>query len=196
MSSFNNDHALIYHLGLTRRTNPPPQKQAFAVMRASIATGCNLWNAGEFYRTPECNSMTLLKSYYEDYSEDADKVVLNMKGGARPDLSPDSSPEFVKKSVENCLTLMSPRGRIDMFECARRDPSVPLEEILSALAEFVNRGKIGGEALSEVSAATIREAAKITKIVTVEIELSLFSTEPLTNGIAQTCYELNIPIIA
>jgi pyridoxine 4-dehydrogenase len=51
-------------------------------------------------------------------------------------------------------------------------------------------------ALSEVSAATIREAAEITKIVAVEVELSLWSTEPLTNGIAKTCAELKIPIIA
>jgi pyridoxine 4-dehydrogenase len=128
--------------------------------------------------------------------EDADKVVLNVKGGTRSDLSPDGSPEFVKKSVENSLAMLGPRGRIDMFECARRDPNVPLQESLSALAEPVNDGKIGGVALSEVNADTIRQAAKITKIVAVEIELSLFSTEPLTNGIAKACCELNIPVIA
>jgi pyridoxine 4-dehydrogenase len=60
----------------------------------------------------------------------------------------------------------------------------------------VNDGKIGGVALSEVNADTIRQAARVTKIVAVEIELSLFSTEPLTNGIAKASYELNIPIIA
>ncbi len=49
------------------------------------------------------------------------------------------------------------------------------------------------EALSEVIAATIREAAKITKIVAVEVELSLWSREPLTNGIAKACADLDIP---
>ena len=83
-----------------------------------------------------------------------------------------------------------------MFECARRDPNVPLAQTLGALAELVDEGKIGGVALSEVSADTIREAAQITKIVAVEVELSLWSTEPLTNGIAETCAELKIPIIA
>lgn len=83
-----------------------------------------------------------------------------------------------------------------MFECARRDPKVPLKETLGALAELVDEGKIGGVALCEVSANTIREAAKITRIVAVEVELSLWSTEPLTNGIAEACFELNIPIIA
>jgi pyridoxine 4-dehydrogenase len=102
----------------------------------------------------------------------------------------------VKQSVTNCLQMLGEKGRIDMFECARRDPNVPLEQTLSALEELVKEGKIGGVALSEVSAATIREAAKITKIVAVEVELSLWSTEPLTNGITKACAELNIPIIA
>lgn len=165
-------------------------------MRAALAANCNFWNGGEFYGTPETNSLTLLKKYYEKYPEDADKVVLNIKGGMHPDLRPDGRPEFVKASVARCLEMLGGRGKIDMFECARRDPAVPLAETLTALAELVNEGKIGGVALSEVNADTIREAAKITKIVAVEIELSLFCTEPLTNGIAKACAELNIPIIA
>ena len=165
-------------------------------MRAALAANCNLWNGGEFYGTPEYNSLTLLKKYYTKYPQDAEKVVLNIKGACRPNLEPDGSPEFVKQSVANCLQMLGEKGRIDIFECARRDPNVPLEQTLSALQELVNEGKIGGVALSEVSAATIREAAKITKIVAVEVELSLWSTEPLTNGIAKACAELKIPIIA
>ena len=62
--------------------------------------------------------------------------------------------------MDICLRMLGERGRIDIFECARRDPSVPLEETLGALAELVNEGKIGGVALSEVSADTTRRAAK------------------------------------
>ena len=140
--------------------------------------------------------MTLLNKYYAKYPEDADKVVLNIKGALHPGLKPDGNPEFVKNSVLHCLEMLGPRGRIDMFETGRRDPNVPLEETLGALAELVNEGKIGGVALTEVSADTIREAAKITKIVAVEIELSLWSTDPLTNGIVEACAELKIPIIS
>lgn len=165
-------------------------------MHTALASGCNLWNGGEIYGTPDCNSLTLLKKYYTLYPEDADKVVLNIKGATRPGLQPDGSAEYVRESVENCLKMLGERGRIDMFECARRDPKVPLEETLGVLAELVNEGKIGGVALSEVSATTIREAVKITKIVAVEVELSLWSTDPLTNGIAEACTELDIPIIA
>jgi pyridoxine 4-dehydrogenase len=92
--------------------------------------------------------------------------------------------------------MLGDKGRIDMFECARRDPDVPLEETLGALKEFVDQGKIGGVALSEVSGDTIRAAAKIVPISCVEIELSLFSIEPLKNGITQACADLGVPIVA
>ncbi|KAF6219097.1 hypothetical protein HO133_004922 [Letharia lupina] len=151
-----------------------------------LTSGCNPWNGGEIYGTPDNNSLTLLKNYYTLYPEDADRVVLNIKGATRLGLQPDGSPDYT----------LGERGRIDLFECARRDPKVPLKETLGALAELVDEGKIGGVALCEVSANTIREAAKITRIVAVEVELSLWSTEPLTNGIAEACFELNIPIIA
>ena len=165
-------------------------------MRAALSSGCNLWDGGEIYGTPTDNSLTLLNKYFAAYPEDADKVVLNIKGAMSPDRIPDNSPAFVRQSVENCLKLLGERGKIDMFECARKDPNTPLKDTLEALAELVDQGKIGGVALSEVSAATIRQAAKITKIVAVEVELSLWQTEPLTNGIAQACFDLDIPIIA
>lgn len=55
---------------------------------------------------------------------------------------------------------------------------------------------MGGICLSEVSTASIHEAVKITKIVGVEVELSLFSTEVLTNGVAEACFKHGIPLIA
>jgi pyridoxine 4-dehydrogenase len=165
-------------------------------MHAALESGCNFWNGGHFYGPPERNSLTLLRKYYEKYPEDAAKVVLNIKGGLRPDLTPDGSPAFLRESIEDCLAMLGPRGKIDMFECARRDHHTKLEDTLKLLQELVKEGKIGGVALSEVNAKTIREAAAITKIVAVEIELSLWSTGPLTNGVVQACAELGIPIIA
>lgn len=187
---------LIPQLGLTSRPTSLSDEQAFAAMRAALDSNCNFWNGGEFYGPPDNNSLTLLKKYYEKYPDDAEKVLLNIKGGMKPGLEPDGNPEFVKKSVAHCQEMLGGKGRIDMFECARVDPNVPLAQTLGALAELVDEGKIGGIAISEVNANTIREASKITKILAVEIELSLWSTDPLTNGVAEVCAELNIPILA
>lgn len=165
-------------------------------MRAALASKCNLWNAGEFYGTPDDNSLTLLRKYFTKCPEDASEVVLNVKGAMRPDLIPDCSPEHVTESVNNCLRMLDGKCKIDMFECGRMDPKVPFAETLGVLKGFVDEGKIGGVALSEVNANTIREAAKITKIVAVEVEVSLWQTDVLKNGIAEACWELGIPITA
>ena len=83
-----------------------------------------------------------------------------------------------------------------MYETARIDSNFSLETQLTTLKELVDAGQIGGVALTEVNANTIREASKITKIAAVEIELSLWCTDPLHNGILQTCAELEIPVMA
>jgi predicted oxidoreductase len=64
-----------------------------------------------------------------------------------------------------------------------------METSVQALASLVKEGKIGGIGLSEVNANTIRKAHAVHPISAVEIELSLFTTDPLHNGIMETCDE-------
>ncbi|KAH6663437.1 NADP-dependent oxidoreductase domain-containing protein, partial [Verticillium dahliae] len=74
----------------------------------------------------------------------------------------------IRRSLDNSIALLGPRKKIDI--------SITLGVLDK---EYVQTGKIGGISLSEVSAATIQKAVKITKIVGVEVELSLFSTDVL-----------------
>lgn len=143
-----------------------------------------------FYGTPESNSLHLLKYYFTKYPEDADKVVLSIKGAYdRTTNTPQGSPEGIRASVEEALRTLEGTKKIDVFEMARVDPSVPIETSVAALAGLVSEGKIGGIGLSEVSAATIRRAAKVAEIAAVEIELSLFTTDVLGSGVADACHE-------
>jgi len=183
-------------MGLTWRPKPPPEEQCFAAMKAALEAGCNFWNGGEFYGTPEHNSLTLLAKYFTKYPEDADKVVLSIKGGYGPQ-GPDSSPEGVRRSVNNCLRLIEGKKKIDIFECSRVDKKTPVETTMKILEEeFVKTGKIGGICLSEVGADTIRRATKVTNIVGAEVEMSLWALDIFKNGVAQACAEAKIPVIA
>jgi len=184
--------------GFTWRENPAPQEQAFEAMRAALANGMNFWNGGEFYGPPTYNSLVLLERYFEKYPEDADKVVLSIKGAVKPDgTGPDGSPEGIRRSMDNCLRQLNGRKKLDVFECARRDPNVPLAVTFGVLQkEYIDTGKLGGISLSEVRAETIHEAVKVAKIVAVEVELSLWSTDVLDNGVAAACAQYGIPMIA
>lgn len=118
----------------------------------------------------------LLERYLEKYPEDADKIVLNIKGGLNPQTHQvDASPENTRRSLDNCIAQLKGRKqKIDMFEFGRRDPAVPMDVTFDLIdREYVQTGKIGGIALSEVRAETIHEAVKHTKVVAVEAELSL-----------------------
>ncbi|KAK3944211.1 NADP-dependent oxidoreductase domain-containing protein [Diplogelasinospora grovesii] len=185
-------------MGLTWRTTPPSQEQAFAAMRAAIKNGSNFWNGGEFYGPPEYNSLVLLEKYFEKYPEDADKVVLSIKGGANPKThQTDGSPENTRRSLNDSIAQLKGRGKIDLFEFGRRDPAHPLEETFGVIdKEYIQTGKIGGISLSEVRAETIHEAVKHTKVLAVEVELSLFCTDVLENGVADACYQYGIPLVA
>jgi pyridoxine 4-dehydrogenase len=72
----------------------------------------------------------------------------------------------------------------------------PIEQVIETLAGLIKEGKFDYIGLSEVSAATIRRAAKIHPITTVEVEFSLFSTEIKTNGVLEACIENGIKIVA
>lgn len=167
-------------------------------MRAALDSGCNFWNAGEHYGSADHNSQTLLATYFERYPRDAEKIVLSVKGAFDfATMKPDGSPEGIKHSMDKILSDLKGTKKVDIFECARVDPDVSLEATVKYLQEeYVSKGLIGGIALSEVSAATIRRATKITKIVAVEVELSLWSAQVLENGVAAACAEFGIPLVA
>lgn len=109
----------------------------------------------------------------------------------------DGSPEGLRTCVDRCLGQLPPSvKKIDLFEAARVDPKVPIETQIEALAELIKEGKIGSIGLSEVSAASILRAAAVHPIAAVEVELSMFETRNLSNGVLTTCGELGIPVIA
>ena len=166
-------------------------------MKAALKSGANLWNGGELYGKPHANSLHLLNRYFTKYPEDADKVVISIKGSiSTTKLGPDNSEKNIRRSIDECLKVLDGKKFIDLFEPARQDPNVPLEETMNAMAQYIKEGKLGGISLSEVTEDQIRNANKLHKIAAVEVEMSLQTPEVLHNGVAKTCAELDIPLIA
>lgn len=173
-----------------------PDEEAIKTMKAALEAGTTFWNGGDFYGTPERNSLHLVKAYFTKYPEDVDRVVLSIKSGSGAHGPLDASRAGVRASVASCASVLEGVKKIDIYECARKDPNVDIEVTVAALAELVAEGAIGGIGLSEVGAETIRRAAKVHPIAAVEVEVSLWVTDILSNGVAVTCGELNIPIVA
>lgn len=186
-------------LGLTWRGTPKPFEESIQVMKEALNLGANNWNAGEIYGTPDRNSLHLLAQYFDKYPEDAERIILNVKGGMKVgQLAPDGSERNIRRSVDECNRILGGRKTIDIFEMARVDLERGNQEAIDTLTACVKEGKIKAIGLSEVSAKTIRAAHQQAQamIASVEVELSLWTPDILGNGIAATCAELDIPIFA
>ncbi|KAL5342084.1 NADP-dependent oxidoreductase domain-containing protein [Aspergillus crustosus] len=184
-------------MGFSRPWAPVDYSVATKIMKTALEQGATFWNGGLHYGTPTANSLHLLKHYFTQHPEDTEKVTLSIKGAYNVKTHlPDGSPEGIRASVEQALSILDGVKKIDIFECARVHPEIPIETSIGALAELVEEGMIGGIGISEASAKTIRRAHAVHPIAAAEIEFSLFTTDALENGVVEACHELNIAIIA
>ena len=106
----------------------------------------------------------------------------------------DNRPEWVREACESSLRRLG-IDHIDLYYMARRNPDVPIEESVGAMAELVQEGKVGHLGLSEVSAGTLRAAHAVHPIAALQSEWSLF-TRGLEDEIVPTARELGVGIVA
>lgn len=186
-------------MGFTWRPVVTPDNVAFAVMKEALNRGATFWNSGSFYNLPDnpLANIKLVKRYFDKYPEDAEKVTLSIKGCVNPGtMVVSNTPEEIRKCIDEVLETLDGKVKIGIFECARLDSEVPIEDSINTIAEYVKAGKVGGIGLSEVNEAAIRAAAKVHPIAAVEVELSLVSTHIFDFGIAKACADLGIPVVA
>ncbi|KAG7810489.1 hypothetical protein KL921_002984 [Ogataea angusta] len=171
-------------MSLTWRPRPVPHDQAFSTINNALADGVEFFNAGEFYGNlpnDKHANLELLRAYFAKYPESRAKMVVSVKGCVDIPNPPDNSPENIAKSIRNIASYF-PDGTFDIFEPARQDGKHSVEEVVRSIVPFIEEGVIRGISLSEVSASTVRRAAKVHPLSCVEVEFSLWSRDILRNG--------------
>ncbi|MEQ4305328.1 aldo/keto reductase [Plantactinospora sp. B6F1] len=126
-----------------------------------------------------------------------DRVFLCTKFGIRRDNGPmriDSSPDWARKSCDKSLQRLGV-DHIDLFYLHRRNPDVPTEDTIAAMAELVAAGKVRHLGLSEVNAQTLRQAHAVHPLAALQTEYSLLSRD-VEDEILPTCRELDITLVA
>ena len=89
----------------------------------------------------------------------------------------DSRPEQIRRSVEGSLRRLR-TDVIDLYYQHRVDPTVPIEEVASTVADLVREGKIRHWGLSEAGVGTIRRAHAVLPLTAVQSEYSMFWRQP------------------
>lgn len=112
-----------------------------------------------------------------------------------PTMSNDGTPENVRSSIEGSLKRLE-MDHVDLYYLHRVDPGVPIEETFGALGELVTEGKVRYLGISEAAPDTIRKAHETAPLSAVQTEYSLWTRDPETNGVLDTCRELGIAFVA
>jgi aryl-alcohol dehydrogenase-like predicted oxidoreductase len=96
-------------------------------------------------------NLDLLARFFDKYPEYTSKAFLSVKGGVSlENLQSDLSPEALRRSVDNVLKHLDGKKRLDLFQPARMDPKVPIEEVMTTLSGLVKEGKFDFIGLSEL----------------------------------------------
>lgn len=106
----------------------------------------------------------------------------------------DNSPAYIRAACEASLQRLGVDS-IDLYYCHRRDPAVPIEDVVGAMADLVRAGKVRDIGLSEVSVGTLQRACAVHPVAAVQSEYSLWSREPEA-GMLAACAALGVSFVA
>ncbi|SMY06059.1 aldo/keto reductase [Flavimaricola marinus] len=122
-------------------------------------------------------------------------ITLATKVGIRrdPERPVDNSADHINEQIEGSLKRLG-TDHIPLYYIHRRDPAVPVEDLVGTLGRLIDSGKIGGYGLSEISPATLRLAHAERPCTAVQSEYSLWSRMPEL-GLVQATAELGVAFV-
>lgn len=181
-------------MGMSHAYGEPNDEESIATLEKAIEIGITFWDTADIYgagKNEELISKVL--------KPNRDKIFLATKFGFKPNIENkyafgfDASPKYMKTAVENSLKRLN-TDVIDLYYAHRIDPNVPIEEMVSAMADLVKEGKVRFLGLSEVSAKSLRLANAVHPISALQSEYSLM-TRDVEKEILPTCRELGITFV-
>ena len=155
---------------------PADDAESIATIHAAVDAGITLLDTGDFYGMGH-NELLLRDALRRGIPRES--VFIQVKFGGQRDPSgafvgQDTSPAMVKNSLAYTLTRLGTEY-VDLYQPARLDPRVPIEETVGAIADMIKAGYVRYLGLSEMGAETIRRAHAVHPVSALQIEYSLMS---------------------
>ncbi|GAA1578422.1 aldo/keto reductase [Kribbella karoonensis] len=169
--------------------------ESIATLHAAIDAGCTFLDTADVYGDGANEELV-----GRALAGRRDEVVLATKFGfKRPAVASDvptvvdGSPAYAAQALDASLRRLGV-DHIDLWYLHRRDPQVPIEETVGAMAAAVQAGKVRYLGLSEVNGETVRAAHAVHPISAVQSEWSLWTRDPET-VVLPTLRELGIGFV-
>jgi aryl-alcohol dehydrogenase-like predicted oxidoreductase len=182
-------------MGMSGTYGPAEDSESIATIHAALDAGITLLDTGDFYGMG--HNELLLRDALRTVPRD--QVFIQVKFGGQRDpsgafMGHDTSPVMVKTSLAYSLQRLG-TDYVDLYQPARLDPRVPIEDTVGAITEMVDAGYVRYIGLSEMGPETIRRAAAVAPIQELQIEYSLVS-RGIEERILPTVRELGISVTA
>ena len=148
-------------MGMSGTYGPADRTESIATIRAALEAGITLLDTGDFYGMG--HSELLLAEALRGVRRDS--VFIEVKFGAQRDpggafMGYEASPGAVKTALAYSLQRLG-TDYVDLYQPARLDPDVPIEDTVGAIAEMVRAGYVRYIGLSEMGAGTIERARAV-----------------------------------
>jgi aryl-alcohol dehydrogenase-like predicted oxidoreductase len=185
-------------MGMSGAYGQSDEQEAIATLERALELGHNFLDTADYYNLGH-NELLIGRAIQGK----RDKAFLSVKTGQMVAPGPKGSmapgpvhahPDYLRNAVFYSLRRLK-TDYIDLYTPARVDPSIPIEETVGVLADLVQKGVIRHIGLSEASAESIRKAATVHPIATLQIEYSLWSRD-IEAEVLPTLRALGIGLVA
>ena len=170
---------------------PGDPDEALRCMARCLDLGIDHFDTSNVYGAGRAEE--LLARFLKD---NRNRVTLASKFGItrQTDRPFNNEPAYLRDCIEGSLTRLG-TDHIELYYIHRRDPSVPVEDIVGEMARLKDEGKIGAIGLSEIAPATLDRAAAVAPIAAVQSEYSLWTRQPEL-GLVQACARHGAALVA
>src|SRR3954463_609081 len=176
----------------------PPEEQAIRTIHAALDAGVNFIDTADAYSADDKDFGHNERLIAKALKGKRDGVIIATKGGhtrtAGGDWDKDGRPEYITRACEASLKALD-TDRIDLYQYHRPDPDVPYAETIGAFKELQDEGKVRWIGLSNCSVEQLEEALGVAEIVSVQNQLSLEFTSPLSKGEVDACTERGLAFL-
>ncbi len=165
------------------------------IIHAALGNGINYLNTADFYGHGQ-SEMTIGEALKTRKREE---IFISVKFGGL--VTPngmfygiDVRPHVVKSYLAYTLKRLG-TDYIDLYQPARIDPNIPVEETIGAVANMVKAGYVRYVGISEVDGDTLRRAHAVHPISLVEVQYSILNRS-IESNLIPAARELGIGIVA
>lgn len=175
-------------MGTATGYGPADDTESIAAIRRAHELGVTHFDTAEMYGWGEGE-----KLLGHALAPIRDEVTIATKFGLTRTWAQDSRPEHIREVVHNSLRNLGVDS-IDLLYQHFPDPSVPIEDVVGTMVEFVDAGKVRYLGLSNADGDTIRRAHAVHPVSVLQSEYSIFARD--VEPVLPVIEELGIGLVA